>query len=116
MRNHRFLFLLAGSLALGQAGGLGAQDPVLVPIGTRVRVSAPSISASVITGTVQGLRAGNVLSLKLDGWRTVRNLSLASVERFEVSQGKNPRQRGADRSRTRVRVRVDPRIRGCCSF
>ena len=89
MRNHCFAFVLAGSLALSPAGGLGAQDTVLVPIDTRVRVSAPSVqTAPVIVGTVQGL-SGDVLSLRPAGSPkdTVLLLSLASVEKFEVSQG-----------------------------
>lgn len=68
------------------AGRLHAQDAESLRPGTRVRVTAPTVDSRRLTGPVISV-SGDTLRIPLDG--DVLPIPLASVERLEVSDGKN---------------------------
>jgi hypothetical protein len=79
----------AGALAvtmLAQAAVIGAQVPA-IPLGTRVRLDAPRPNAG-LAGTVRSQSADSITIETDDSTRVV---SLASVRRIDVSEGRSSR-------------------------
>ena len=88
MSAHRLAWLVILPL-ITPVTGLAAQQTLVTP-GARVRISAPTVAESPLLGTVVALPADTLIVDAL-GYADPLALSLASLARLEVSQGRESR-------------------------
>jgi len=89
MKGFRTALLLAATLVVATPRDLVAQTETLVAPGDRVRITAPTISADRVVGTLYKLD-GDVCVLRIEG-RSPMKLPLAEVATLEVSRGSKSR-------------------------
>jgi hypothetical protein len=81
----RLRTLLAASLAIAPLATIASQEPPAIKSGDRVRVTAPTVSAGPLVGTVLTLESDSlVVQGGINAWR----LSLATITHLDRSRGR----------------------------
>lgn len=86
MRGRLWLCMIA--MAARPLAGQDASDPSLVPLGVRVRVSAPAVQARAIVGVLEGLRRDSLVLRDAAGEGRLA-VPLGAVDGLAVSRGRH---------------------------